>query len=196
VAALFSDDFIRRIRLPAYLIVAYLSLGSVVEVLVGAWPMHAHDVNWRLSTLNSAAGASGTELLALLVLVVVAQLSTSAAGLWTGFIASILVALGYLLAASTFCLDSLQLRARIPADQLHRFDVTIVWALARFGIAELVCLALAACALAAGRSLRRETHRDTSNRLIVGASAAVAAPLAASMNRRRSTPRYGENVGS
>jgi hypothetical protein len=194
VVALFSDDFIRRIRLPAYLIVAYLSLGSVVEVLVGAWPMHAHDVNWRLSVLNSVAGATGTELLALLILLAVAQLSTSVAGLWTGFFASILVALGYLLAASTFALDSLELRARIPADQLHRFDVTIVWALARFGIVELVCLALAACALAAGRSLRRE--RDTSNRLVVGTSALAAAPSDASLPRRRGTPRYGESVGS
>ena len=131
---------------------------------------------------------------AVLILLAVAQLSTSVGGLWTGLFASILVALGYLLAASTFALDSLELRARIPADQLHRFDVTIVWALARFGIVELVCLALAACALAAGRSLRRA--RDTSNRLIVGTSALAAAPSDASLPRRRGTPRYGESVGS
>jgi len=57
-----------------------------------------------------------------------------------------------------------------------------------------VCLALAACALAAGRSLRRE--RDTSNRLVVGTSALAAAPSDASLPRRRGTPRYGESVGS
>jgi len=95
----FSTDFIRRIRLPALLTVAYLSLGSVVEVLVAAWPTHVHDVNWRLSVLNSAAGATGTELLALLILVVIAQLSMSVAGLWTAFWASTAVALGYLAAA-------------------------------------------------------------------------------------------------
>ena len=152
----FSIDFIRRIRLPALLIVAYLSLGSVVEVLVAGWPVHVHDVNWRLSALNSAAGATGTELLALLLLVVVVQLSMSVAGLWTAFWASIAVALGYLAALGVFGLDSLQLRGRIPANELHRFDITVVWALARFGIAEMVCLALAACALAAARALRRE----------------------------------------
>jgi hypothetical protein len=179
----FSIDFIRRIRLPALLIVAYLGLGSVVEVLVAAWPVRVHDVNWRLSALNSAAGATGTELLALLILVVVMQLSMSVAGLWTALCASILVALAYLAAFGTFGLDGLQMRARIPADQIHRF-----------GIAEMVCLALAACALTAARSLRRELGRDTSNRLIVGTSA-LAQP-AASVGRRGRTPRYGESVGS
>jgi predicted permease len=193
-----SIDFIRRIRLPALLTVAYLSVGSVVEVLVAAWPTHVHDVNWRLSVLNSAAGATGTELMALLILVVIAQLSMSVAGLWTAFWASTAVALGYLAAAGMFGLDSLQLRARIPADQLHRFDVTVVWALARFGIVELVCLALAACALTAARSLRREMAGDTSNRLIVGTSALALAPAHPDglARRRGTTPSYGESVGS
>jgi hypothetical protein len=190
----FSIDFIRRIRLPVLLIVAYLSLGSVVEVLVAAWPVHVHDVNWRLSALNSAAGATGTELLALLLLVVVVQLSMSVAGLWTAFWASIAVALAYLAALGVFGLDSLQLRGRIPANELHRFDITVVWGLARFGIAEIVCLALAACALAAARALRREMGRDTSNRIIVGTSA-LAEPKATA-RRREPTPRYGESVGS
>lgn len=191
-----SLDFIRRIRLPALLTVAYLSVGSVVEVLVAAWPTHVHDVNWRLSVLNSAAGATGTELMALLILVVIAQLSMSVAGLWTAFWASTAVALGYLAAAGMFGLDSLQLRARIPADQLHRFDVTVVWALARFGIVELVCLALAACALTAARSLRREMAGDTSNRLIVGTSALAPAHPDVLARRRGTTPPYGESVGS
>lgn len=193
-----SIDFIRRIRLPALLTVAYLSVGSVVEVLVAAWPTHVHDVNWRLSVLNSAAGATGTELMALLILVVIAQLSMSVAGLWTAFWGSTAVALGYLAAAGTFGLDSLQLRARIPADQLRRFDVTVVWALARFGIVELVCLALAACALTAARSLRREMAGDTSNRLIVGTSALALAPAHPDglARRRGTTPSYGESVGS
>ncbi len=190
----FSIDFIRRVRLPAYLIVAYLSLGSVVEVLVASWPAHVHDVNWRLSALNSAAGATGTELLALLILLVVVQLSMSVAGLWTTFWASIAVALAYLAAFGMFGLDSLQLRARIPADQIRRFDITVIWALARFGIVEMVCLALAACALTAARAMRRELGRDTSNRLIIGTSA-LAQPEP-SVGRRGRTPRYGESVGS
>jgi len=190
----FSIDFIRRVRVPAYLIVAYLSLGSVVEVLVASWPVHVHDVNWRLSALNSAAGATGTELLALLLLVVMVQLSMSVVGLWTAFCASIAVALAYLAALGVFGLDSLQLRARIPADQVHRFDITVVWALARFGIAEMVCLTVAACALTAARALRRELGRDTSNRLIIGTSA-LAQPEP-SIGRRGRTPRYGESVGS
>jgi hypothetical protein len=163
-------EFASRIRLPAYLIVAFLSLGSIVEVLVGSWPLHVHDMNWRLAVLNSAAGAAGTELLALLILILVAQIAMSAAGLWAGVWFSLLVALAYAGGAVTFALDSLQLRARIPADQLSRFDVTVGWALARFGITALICLTLAACALAAAR--RRVAARDTANRLIVGTPAA------------------------
>ncbi len=191
----FSVDFSRRVRVPAYLIVAYLSLGSAVEVLVASWPEHVHDVNWRLSALNSAAGATGTELLALLMLVVVAQLSMSGGGLLTALWACVTVALAYVAAFCMFALDGLQLRARIPADQIHRFDVTVVWALVRFGIAEMVCLSLAACALTAARSLRRELGRDTSNRLVIGTSA-LARPEATVERHGRTTPRYGESVGS
>jgi len=118
----------------------------------------------------------------------------SVAGLWTAFWASITVALAYLAAFGMFGLDGLQLRTRIPADQIQRFDITVVWALARFGVAEMVCLALAACAFTAARALRRELGRDTSNRLIIGTSA-LAQP-AASVGRRGRTPRYGESVGS
>jgi hypothetical protein len=196
VAAPFFFDFIQRLRLPAYVIVAYLGLGSAVEILVGAWPAHFHDVNWRLSVLHSAAGATGTELLALLLLLVIAQLSMSVAGLWTGFCASILVALGYLIGATMFGLDSLQIRSSVPADQLRRFDVTVAWALARFAIVDLVSLTLAACALGAARSLRRESSRNTANRLVVGTSALTPARSTASINRRGVTPRYGESVGS
>jgi hypothetical protein len=192
----FPIDFIQRIRFPAYLTVAYLSLGTVVEILVGAWPMHVHEVNWRLAVLNSAAGATGTELLALLILLVVAQKSESMAGLWTGFWTSILVAAGYLGAAVMFGLDSLQLRGRVPADQIHRFDVTVVWALARFGITEIVALALAACALGVARSMKRESPRTTANRLVIGTSALAPAQTSASFTRRPKTPRYGESVGS
>ena len=167
---LLTVDFIRRIRLPAYLIVAFLSLGSIVEVLISAWPPHVHDVNWRLSALNAAAGAAGTELLALLILITVAQISTSATGLWAGFWCSLAVGAGYLGVAATFALDALQLRARIPTEQLNRFDVTVAWALVRFGVTLLGCLFLAACAMAAARNRRREITRDTANRLVIGAA--------------------------
>jgi hypothetical protein len=191
-----SPDFIRRIRLPAYLIVAYLGVGSIVEVLVAAWPIHVHDLNWRLSALNAVAGASGTELLALFMLLVVAQASTSASGLWSGFSASLLAALGFLGAAAAFGLDSLQLRARVPANQLHSFDVSVIWTMARFGIVEVVCLSLAACALTAARSLNREIARDRSNRLIVGTSELESARLNSSGVGRGRTPRFSKSLGS
>jgi len=190
-----SPEFIRRIRLPAYLIAIYLGAGSVVEVLAAGWPVHVHDLNWRLSALNSVAGASGTELLALLLLLVVAQSSASIAGLWTGFAGSLLVALGFLGAAGLFGLDSLQFRARVPAEQLHRFDVTVVWTMVRFGIVAVVCVALAACALAMARSLKRETPRDSSNRLIVGTAALETARASGAGARHGKTPRFGAGVG-
>ena len=161
--------------MPAYLLIAFLSVGSVIEVLVSAWPPHVRDFNWRLSVLNSSAGATGTELLAILLLIVVAYLSSSTAGLWTAVSYSLVAALGYLGAAVLFGLDSLQLRARIPDDQLGRFDVTVVWALARFGFAALACLLFAACALSLVRARRRETA--PANRLVVGTGAPPVARL-------------------
>jgi hypothetical protein len=173
----FSNEFVRRIQVPVYLIVAYLSVGSAIELVVAGWPLHLHDVNFRLGLLNSAAAASGTELLALLLLVVMGQLAQSVATLWAGFWYCILVAVAYLGVAGTFVLDALQLRGRIPAAEAARFDVTVAWALGRFAIAEVVCLALASCALYAARSLRRESPRDGANRLVVGVPGAGTAPI-------------------
>jgi hypothetical protein len=192
----FSVYFLQRLRLPGLLIVAYLSLGSAIEVLVGSWPLHIYDLNWRLSALNSAAGATGTELLALLLLLVIAQVSMSVTGLWTGFWASAVLALFYLVATTIFGLDSLEVRGRVSAAQLHRFDVTVVWTLARFGFAQFVCSTLAARALRAARVMRRESPRDTANRLVVGTSALTPAGAARSVSRPRATTSYGESVGS
>ncbi len=172
-----SNEFVRRIQVPVYLIVAYLSIGSIIELLAAGWPLHLHDVNFRLGLLNSAAAATGTELLALLLLVVMGQLAMSSVALWAGFWYCLLVALAYIAAAGTFVLDALQLRGRVPAAEVTRFDVTIAWALGRFATAEIVCLFLAACAMYAARSLRRESPRDSANRLVVGVPGASTTPV-------------------
>ena len=192
----FPYDFIRRLKAPAYLIVAFLSVGSAAEVIAAGWPLRVHDVNWRIGVLNTAAGATGTELLSLLILIVVAQLAYSRAAMWTAFWYSLLVALGYLAASGIFALDCLQLRGRIPTTELSRFDVTVGWALARFAFADLVCLWLAACALASARMMRREATRDAADRrhaLIVGNQGAAAPDARLD---RGATPRQGLKVGS
>lgn len=173
-----QNDFIRRIRIPAYCIVAFLSLGSIIEAVVPSWPPHPHDVNWRLGVINTSAGATGTEMLALLLLVVVAQLSLSRGALWVSFAYSLVIALGCAAIALLFGLDAVQTRGRFPIDQLGRFDLTVGWALVRFAFTEVVCLWLAACALGGARSLRREIARaeaDPRAALVVGGPATAPA---------------------
>src|SRR5262249_1552310 len=87
-----TNESIRRLQVPTYLIVAFLGVGSAIEVLLAGGPMRIHDVNWRLGVLNSAAGATGTELLALLILVAMGQLALSRGALWAGFYFSVLAA--------------------------------------------------------------------------------------------------------
>lgn len=173
-----TNESIRRLQAPTYLIVAFLSIGSAIEVLLAGGPVKIHDVNWRLGVLNSAAGATGTELLALLILVVMGQLALSRGALWAGFCFSVVAALGFLTTAAIFVLDSLQLRARVAPAALNQFDITIGWALARFAFAEIVCLWLAACALWAARALARQSSpRETANKLVVGVPGAGASPI-------------------
>jgi hypothetical protein len=173
-----TNESIRRLQAPTYFIVAFLGIGSAIEVLLALGPIRIHEVNWRLGMLNSAAAATGTELLALLILIVMGQLAMSSGALWAGFCCSVVAALGYLMAAGLFVLDSLQLRARVTAAALTQFDITIGWALARFAFAEIVCLWLAACALWAARALARQASpRETANKLVVGVPGAGAAPI-------------------
>jgi hypothetical protein len=177
-----TADFVRRIRVPAYLLVAFLSIGSLIDILVTAWPVHLHDPNWRLAVANNAAGASGTEMLSLLILIVVAQVSVAGPARWAGFAYASAMASGYAIAAVVFALDSLQIRGHVPAEQLQRYDVTVAWALARFAFTDLVCFWLAVCAWSAARGLRRELAREMADRrsgLIVGAGARGIAPSAA-----------------
>lgn len=172
-----------------------MSLGSVVEVLVANWPLRPHDVNWRLAVLASTAGATGTELLALLLLIFVAQAVASRVAVWIGFWYSSLVALAYAVVSCAFALDSLQVRGRVPAGQVSHFDVTVGWVMARFAIAILACTWLAAGALVAARALRHEARDagDRRNALIVG-NPGVTAPDA--RLDRGKTPRQGLKVGS
>ena len=193
------NDFARRIKAPVYIIVAFLSVGSVLEVLAASWPLHLHDVNWRVGVLNTAAGATGTELLALLTLVVIAHLSHSRGGMWTAFSYSVIAVIGYVAATGLFALDSLQLRGHVPAAQLSRFDVTVAWAVLRFAIADLVCLWLGVSALTSARAMGRELAREASDRrnaLIVGSTAGVAPAPRIERSSRTRTPRQGLKVGS
>lgn len=162
------------------------------------WPLRLHDVNWRLAVQDSAAGAAGTELLALLLLVVVAQIASSRVAVWIGFWYSIVVALAYFLMSGAFALDSLQVRGRIPPPQLTHFDVTVAWAMARFAVAAAVCLWLAACALVAGRALRREAREagDRRNALIVGNPAAPPPLARIDGGKSRGQGHQGAKVGS
>jgi hypothetical protein len=106
---------------PAYLLVAFLSIGSLLDILVTAWPAHLHDPNWRLAVANNAAGASGTEMLSLLILIVVAQLAVAPG--FAGFAYAIAMVSGYAIAAVMFAPRLAANTRSHPAEQA-RYDVS------------------------------------------------------------------------
>lgn len=155
----FPNDAARRLRLPAYIVIGYMTIGSLLDVLISAQPATIHDIRWRLGVTTLLTGASGTELLGAVLFLGLALLAADEISLWVGFALSLLIGLGYLAAGGIFTLDSLQFRGQIKPDMLDRYNISLVWTLARLIFTGLVFLLVSGACVRAARALRRTVDR-------------------------------------
>ena len=153
--SLITKDLARQVRIPAYIIAAYMALGSILDVIFTTWPVRAHDLRWRLTFDGMVTGASGTELLAVLLFVVFAWVALDHIALAVGFGYALIAGILYLCGAVAFGLDMLQLRGQIATDQLSQYHVQAAWTISRMLFAGVMLLLLAVVAFRAFRSLTR-----------------------------------------
>lgn len=155
-----ATDAARRLRLPTYIVLGYMTIGSVFDILISAQPATIHDIRWRLGVSTLLTGASGTELLGALLFLGLAVLAADEIALWVGFGLSLLIGLGYLAASGIFTLDSLQMRGQIKPDMLDRYNLGLAWTLIRLAFTGVVLFVIAGAFVRAARNLRRVVDRN------------------------------------
>jgi len=176
-----ANDTARRLRLPGYIVVGYMTIGSLLDVIVSTQPSQIHDVRWRLAVSTLLTGATGTELLGAVLLLALAVALADGVAMWVGFALSLLLGLAYIGLGGIFALDSLQMRGQVRPDMLSRYNLSLVWTLARIVFTGVVLLIIAGAFLRAARALARVLDRGATSpgsTLVVGAhtTAGVSAP--------------------
>jgi hypothetical protein len=172
---LITKDLVKQVRVPAYIVTAYMALGSIFDVLATTWPIQLHDMRWRLTFEGLATGASGTELLAVLLFLVFAWAAVDHIALAIGFAYALVAGVAYLCGAAMFSLDVLQARGQIDPAQLSRYHMGAGWTIGRMIFAGVMLLFLAVVAFRAFRSLTRAERSvaGPAGNLVVGKPAAV-----------------------
>ncbi len=115
---------------------------------------------WRFATLGSASGNVGNILLLILLLYVFALLLQDRPALLIVSISTAILSLSLILAGAAFSLDAMQLRSRIDAQVVQRFDIASAEAIVKFIAQGIVSALLSLSALRSWRLLTREFHRD------------------------------------
>ena len=154
------NDTARRLRLPAYIVIGYMTIGSLLDILVSAQPGNIHDIRWRLGVATLLTGASGTELLGALLFLGLAIFAADEVALWVGFALSLLIGLGYLALSGGFTLDSLQFRGQIKPEMIDRYNLGLAWTLTRLAFTALVFFVISVGCVRAARNLRRVVDRS------------------------------------
>lgn len=170
----FANDTARRLRLPGYIVVAYITIGSLLDVVISSQPAQIHDMRWRLAVSTLLTGASGTELLGAVIFLALAVAVADGVAMWVGFALSLLCGVLYIGAGAVFALDALQMRGQIRPEMLARYNLNLLWTLARMLFTGVAFFVIATACLRAARALARALDRSAvkpASTLVVGARA-------------------------
>ena len=151
-----ARDILRPLRLPAYAFLGLTILLQGADFFLAIAPLRLTAVMWRFSALAGASANVGNVLLLMLLLYVFALLLQDGGGLATVVGVSGVLALLLFLAAAAFALDSLQLRSRVDAQVVHRFDIAAAEGILKFTAQGIISVLMAVSALRSWRIARRQ----------------------------------------
>lgn len=131
-------DFVRRLRVPGYLVMALLGIVTFAEIGVAAWPFRIHDVSWRLAVAGATSGGAGTALLAIFFALLIAVVADDRGVIWLVSILCALAALFCIIGGGVFALDALQMKGQVKPELVSRYDAALVWGLIKIILAGIV----------------------------------------------------------
>lgn len=169
-----ASDPIRRLRAPAYLIMAVTSILPLIDLLMAISPMHLGTVMWRFGAVGLISSAVGAPLLVLVLVYALALLSGDRKVVITVGVIAAVLALLMIVGAGSFSLDALQMKSRVNPVALDKFKGASALALVKLLVMGVSAAVLAVSAFRAGKVMKRETVRVTrpNASLIMGQPAA------------------------
>ena len=172
-----APDLIRRLRAPAYLIMAVTSILPLVDLLMAISPMHFGTVMWRFGAVGLISSAVGAPLLVLTLVYALALLSGDRKVVITVGIIAAILALLMLVGAGSFALDALQMKGRVNPAALDKFKGASALALVKLIVMGAASIVLAASAFRSTKLMKREPVRAArpGATLIVGQPASAKA---------------------
>ena len=165
----------RRLRAPGYLIMGTLILMQLIEIVVRSSPFRTHSPTWRLGFIGSAAGAVGTPLFGLLIILAIAVATDDRAAAYAVSLASWLAMALCIAALGVFALDVLQVKNDVGSSLAGQYDVGSSWVAIRMVVAVVLFVVLGVSAWRAAKSAER--HRALHEP--VGKSALLVSPVRA-----------------
>ena len=172
-----APDLIRRLRAPAYLIMAVTSILPLVDLLMAISPMHFGTVMWRFGAVGLISSAVGAPLLVLTLVYALALLSGDRKVVITVGIIAAILALLMLVGAGSFALDALQMKGRVNPVALDKFKGASALALVKLIVMGAASIVLAVSAFRSTKLMKREPVRAArpGATLIVGQPASAKA---------------------
>jgi hypothetical protein len=178
-----TTELVKRLRIPVYIVTAYLVLGSIFDIMVSTWPPLLHDLKWRLAFESFLTASSGTELLGVVIFLAFAWAAADRLALGFGFVYSALAGLTYLAASAGFVLDSLQIKGQVPLEQMSRYNLGMAWTAGRMLFTGIMLVYLAIVAIRAFSRWPSEANRGVA----AGAGTIVVRPHASPAPERNVT---------
>ena len=171
----------RRLRAPAYFVMAATTFVQITDVAIRAWPFRMHSPAWRLGVIGFAANAVGTPMLAFLVILAIAVAAGDRGVAYLIATLSALAAALCLLATGVFALDAMQMKGQVSASLAQQYDMASYWLVIRILISALVFAVIGISALRVAKVVRRDLPRTPakgSGALVVGSTRpGVASPV-------------------
>jgi hypothetical protein len=132
-----------------------LGIVTLAEICVAAWPFRIHEVGWRLAVAGAASGGAGTFLLAIFFALAIALVSDDAGVAWLVASVCIICAIFCIVGGGVFALDALQMKGQVKPELVSRYDVALVWGLAKIGLDGIVFVGVAISAFRSAIALGR-----------------------------------------
>jgi hypothetical protein len=156
-----ASDLIRRLRAPAYLVMAVTSILPLIDLLMAISPMHLGTVMWRFGAVGLISSAVGAPLLVLVLVYALALLSGDRKVVITVGVIAAVLALLMIVGAGSFSLDALQMKSRVNPVALDKFKGASALALVKLLVMGVSAIVVAISAFRSAKLMKRETVRVT-----------------------------------
>jgi hypothetical protein len=152
-------DLVRRLRAPAYSLLAVTLLFQLFDYASALLPLRPTAAAWRFVAFGSASNIVGNALLLLLLIYALSLFAADGHVMQFVAILALFLALFLLGGAPLLVLDGLRLRSKMQATSLSKFDLATAQTLIKLIVEGIISALLAVSAFRARAAANRSAAR-------------------------------------